>query len=626
MPLSKTIQLGVIILAIQLLRKLKIRLPRITTAAAAALAVSRKSGYQAARRLRILLGEAREAAEEAVDRRERLQLRLENQLLRFERDHPEVRFWERGSHLTSEARSLCVRWFRDHRAELTESGVAETIGVPLSSLRRWEKEADEDCCFPAKPENRGQHRRATPAAVDRVLELHGSLEQSMTLDEFAELFNSRHPQDTLDRKTITRILQAHHKHGIEKRSDEERYHPRFEVYYPGAQAAIDGTDSQVCFSSAPESPITVKQELAIDIASCAILGEALGRTETAEGVQRVMVKAREECESILAVLSDNGPANRSERIERLMDGEAVVGQIFSFPYHPETNGHIEGLFGQFSRITGKIEIDDSSRHSIALSVVASIWRIFIYFHNHSPRKRLGGLSPIEHFRRYTPMPVEVEAARKGLSKRKQRCRDLRRGNPRLADPKFRQLVEGILLRHPLEVTVEDAMKALLRYDECVIRGASNAFFVASERDGFDENKRTFAYFMGIVRNKQKELDQDRIRSQIESENSARRLASQRQEALDRKREKGRQLREQPESVVLNNARLLLLGRLHILRSRFTAGMKCGLEAMEKLGRSSRAQIEELASTIRGWEEFLQMLREKVIALLFSEEERTKGSP
>lgn len=619
-PLSKSIQLGVIILALRLLGELNFSLPRIIRRVAQRLGVSRKSGYQAASRVEELLLSPPGGSGDRALRRELLQLRIRTQVLTYERDHPGVRFADRHGHLLPEAKSLSVRLLREFRGELPESEIAGLIGVALSSLKRWDAEATPECLFPPRPDGRGQHRQSTAEDVKRVLDARRSLERSMTLEEFTEHFNSRHPDSALDRKTITRILQAHRERKIETRDEQKPYHSPFEVYFPGAQIAVDGTETAVVFSSQPEDPVEVKKEVAIDIATSTILGDAIGKEETAEGVERVLVQAQKECETVLAVLSDNGSANRSEKIQALTQEQTAVGSIFSFPRHPQTNGHLEGLFGQFSRIAGRIEIDDHSRESIATSVVMIIWRIFIYFHNYSPRERLGGLSPLEYLRRYAATPPEVEAAREGLEKRRQRSEALRRPHPRLSRAEFRELVEGTLLRHRLEVGLEEALGALLRYDEQVIRNASNAFLVSSQRDGFDERKRTFAYFMGIVRNKQKEIDAERIRRRLEVENTEKLRAQQREEERQRERQKAQEiedLRHRPERVVLEYARKLLVCRLRYMRKTFGEGLRGGLQALLKLGRGSRGQLEELAGAIRGWPEFAEALKEQMVALLFA---------
>ena len=617
--LSKTIQLGVIILALELLGKLKISSPRLVAAAALLLGISRKAGYQARERILEVLQGASTPPEDL--RRELVLLRIRNQVLTYERDHPGVRFADRGQHVPRDAKVLCVRILRDFRSELSESEIAILLGVALSSLRRWNEEAEESGEIPAKPEHRGVHRHASPEDTQRVLEEYKLLLEPMTLEEFTRRFNEKHLENTLDRKTITRILQRAGLRDVEPRDASRPYHGTFKVYFPGAQAALDGTKCDVIFTSAPKETITLTEEVAIDIASSAILGEALGQEEDSDGVERVLVRARTECAPILSVLSDNGSANRSERIERVVAEEGGLGQIFSFPAHPRTNGHMEGLFGQFSRIAGRIEVDDSSRGVLARSLVAVIWRIYTHFHNHSPRKRLGGVSPLEYLRRYHAEPKEVEEARAGLRKQKRRSEALRKAHPRLSDERFRGEVKRIVETHGLEVPLEEALRALLNYDSQVIQSASNAFFVYSCRDGFDEEKRTFAYFMGIVRNKQNELDAARIQShlgtlqaeRVRAEGEQARRQIQKEEAEEKEN-----LRVEPERVILQYAKLLLLGRLRILRERSLDGIRRGIKALRGLGRGTRASFESLKATIQSWGKYDEELKEEMVKLLAAE--------
>lgn len=627
---SKTI-FGIIVLALQLLREVGISAPRLVSLVAERLGLARKTGYESARQIRELLAAQRKDSGLEVDQRELARLRIENQILRYERDHPGVRFAERHGHLPLQARSLCVRLLRDFSSVLSASEIAGTIGVALSSLARWEGKADADCRFPQEHDGRGEHRRTSEEDVQRVLKAWEELAEPMALEGFSEHLNSLDPEaKKLDRKTITRILAANSEHEIEPRSGKaktESYHPRFEVYYPGAQIAVDAKESKVIFSSAPTEPVKVKNEIAIDIASSAIVGDAVGKEETAEGVERVLIRARKECEKVLSMLSDNGTANRSERVSAVSERETELGQVFSFPRHPWTNGFAEGLFGQFSRIVGEIEIDDSSKEAIAFSIVSIVWRIFIYFHNYSPRRRLSGLSPIEYLRRYAATRDEVDAARRGIQKRRRHSRDLRRPHPRLSDPEFRGLVTRSLERVKLEVDLDEALKALLPFDSTVISNAATALFVAAQRDGFDERKRTFAYFIGIVKNKQKELDADRVRAQLASENTASRGAKVRAEERERARQKEEELEDlerNPERVILRYARRLLIGRLHYMKQPLGDGLRRGLEALERLGRATRSRLDEMAQTIRGWGEFSEELKADMVAMLRREHQRIAG--
>jgi transposase InsO family protein len=620
--LSKANQLGIIILAFQLLRGVKFPLPRLVRGVARLLGVSAKAGYQAARRISERLRSSEEPESSETPRRELLRLRLRNQVLTYERDHPEVRFAEHHRHLPREARSLCVRLLRDFREELSESDIAAEIGVSLSSLRRWDEEANEHLEFPEKPERRGLQRRASAEDVERVLKLHGDLKESMSLEEFSAHFRASYPDQPLDRRTITRILQRHELREIETRSTSEPYHPPFEVYFPGAQAAIDATKCEVVFQSDPERPVTLTQEVAIDIASAAILGEALRKEEDAAGVERVLVLAREECQSILAVLSDNGSANRAHKVEEFLSHSGAISQVFSFPYHPQTNGYVEGLFGQFWRIVERIEIDDTSRETLAASIVVVVWRIFIYFYNHSPRKRLDGLSPMEYLRRYAALPEEVEAAKKALRRQRERSRALREKHPRLGDPRFRSEVEHLLKLHRFEVLLDRALKALQPYDLRVIESSSNAFFLQSQRDGFDERKRTFAYFLGIVRNKQKELDEARLRARFDAEMARKdrqELEEHRRRLESEKAQEEEDLKSQPERVILSYSRLLLSGKLQLMRRTWLEGLRGALRALHSLGRGTQRILEQLAMTIQGWGKYSEELKRQMVSLLYEED-------
>ncbi len=631
MLLSKTIQLGVIVLALRLLGKLDVRAPRIISLAGRLLGVSRKAGYETAERIEKALCGMAEKGDEKDLRRQNLILRIRNQVLSYECEHPGVRFQERGRHLPAEARSFCVRLIRDFKKEeLSESEIAALLGVPLSSLRRWEWEADEAAAFPLRPDRRGLHRHATAEDARAVVAEFKKLRErgeSMTLEEFTEHYRQQCPERPLDRRTITRILQAEGLREVETRDSTERYHERFEIFFPGAQVAIDATECRVAFKGESPEEITVVKEVAIDIATQTILGDALETHENSRGVKRVLVKARRECVSMLAVLSDNGPANRSETTRIFIERESGALGIFSFPYHPQTNGHLEGVFGQFSRIAGTFEIDDSSREALARSIVEVIYRVYGHFHNYSPRKRLGGISPLAYLRRFgRPPPERIEEARRGLERRKERSEASRRPPERLSDPRFRSLVSGALERCRIHKPLEEALRALLHYESQAIESAATAFFTYSQRDGFDESKRSFAYFMGIVRRKQKEIDEGRAHTEV-GRQKLRRLQAEceaQQQKLERERaQEAEDLRHEPERVVLSYADLLLRGRLRLMRRTWTDGLRRGLRALLDLRRPRRV-VDQLAETIRAWADHSEGLKREIVELLYAEYEASRG--
>ena len=631
--LSNIKKLGVIVLATKYLENLNLPTSRMISAAARALGVSRKTGYEAAQRIEkaLLDHPGQKPGEEGALQREVFLLRIQNQVLRYERDNRNVRFAANGPHLPRDAKSLCVRILRDFKDKLSLGDIAAAIGVAPSSLSRWDSEADSDCRFPAKPEQRGRHRHAKPQDAQQVVEAFKNLTEDTTLEEFTKQYNAEHADTPLDRRTITRILQAAGLYTPEarrKRSDKD-YHGEVAVYFPGAQAAVDGKKTTVRFTAAPEQSVTLVKEVAVDIASGAIVGDALVPHENGDGVRRVVVKAREECQSLLAVLADNRSSNTAPKTQWAMEEHSELGTIFTFPYHARTNGHVEGLFGRFSRIVDTIEIDDTSRETMARSIVETVWRIFIGFHNWSPRARLDGKSPLEYLRTYTVLPHEVEKARKGLADQQQRSRKSREPHPRLSDPAFRSLVTRVLAEHQFDrIKLEKALKSLVHYDRSVIESASCAFSAYSKRDGFDEKKRHFAYFMGIVKNKQKSLDENRrnaaadvLRAQrLLDEGAGEREAVEQEEQTERE-----DLRTQPEVVILTYAQMLMRGRFRLLKQKCLRRIREALRSLRSLERATTQGLEKLTLSIRTLPDFAEDVKEHMIRLLSEECEKLTGT-
>ena len=348
----------------------------------------------------------------------------------------------------------------------------------------------------------------------------------------------------------------------------------------------------------------------------------MGKSENAEGVKEVTVKAGTQCPSLLAFLADNGSANKAEEARLSAKQNSELGTIFTRPYHPWTNGHLEGLFGSFSKAVGEIEIDDTNRHTLAQSIVEVVWRAFEYFHNNSPRKRLGGKSPIEYLRTYAVLPADLAKARKGLKAQKKRSERKRISSERLQDPPFRALVARIVKEHKFkDVELDHALKSLVHFDTSVIEGASSSFFAQSKREGFEESKRSFAYFMGIVRNKQRRLDQSRRNAQADVLNARRIIdENRRQEELidGEERKELEELRTQPQAVVMRYARLLMKGRFKRLRNLCLEGIRKALRALFRVGKTKSQIFEALKLSVQALAEFSEEIKERMIALLFEE--------
>jgi hypothetical protein len=193
---------------------------------------------------------------------------------------------------------------------------------------------------------------------------------------------------------------------------------------------------------------------------------------------------------------------------------------------------------------------------------------------------------------------------------------------------FCQQVDGIIQEHRFDIDRGKALEVLVHFDQSVIDSANVAFCAYSKRDGFDERKRHFAYFMGLVKRKQKEVDQARRNAAAEilrtqrllDENAAHERTleeEQRQEELD--------LKTRPERVILKYADLLMRGRFRLMRNMCFGRIRQGLIALRRLGRTGTQIIALLAVKIRSLPEFAEDRKDRMVTLLSEEIAKLTGT-
>ena len=155
----------------------------------------------------------------------------------------------------------------------------------------------------------------------------------------------------------------------------------------------------------------------------------------------------------------------------------------------------------------------------------------------------------------------------------------------------------------------------------MIASSSRAFYVTSRRDVFEETKRSFAYFMGIVRRKQRESDSARLRRRSELDRTRQRLEHDRRHdrAVERERvQELEDLRKNPERVVLSVADRLMRGEFRLLVTSLRAKLSSALESLQRLGRNTKRGIEELGFAIRSLAEPSEELKRRMLELLEQE--------
>jgi len=270
---------------------------------------------------------------------------------------------------------------------------------------------------------------------------------------------------------------------------------------------VDGKELKVEFNGTQYS---FNLETCKDIATDAITSHKISDQETAEVVIEVLEEHLRLHGKPLSLLMDNSKANLSVEVECLLKEQGVM-DILAYPGKAETKGHIEGENSRIEDKIGTIRIKGRSEREIAKSVLERVISLYVEMRGQTPRCSVCNRMPLE-LMNYEP--TQEERARAQGELRKQRGKSqAHRNEDRAPIPEEKEiLIQGVMGRNGLEVTdIGRFHKTLRSYDTQAIKKAEEDFYAYSFRENFCERKRTGQYFVGIVRNKQIEIDQQRKR-------------------------------------------------------------------------------------------------------------------
>lgn len=340
------------------------------------------------------------------------------------------------------------------------------------------------------------------------------------------------------RKTIEDILFANNLWNPKTLAGKKKgsYKAKIAKYAPHIQSVLDGKQVVVHLKDASYC-ITI--EFSKDMATDAIGGYAIGKTEDAELVKQAFLNHCENHQRPKASLTDNGKGNQRAAIEL-----GATGTLFikAMPYRPQTKGQIEGEFGIFERNVSSLRIDNSDNESLVKSVLKIIVETYIKVRNNSPRCSVCPFTPSK-LMKSAPDKEYVDTAWQVLQQREQKKREDAEKRA-LREKEFDYLIDSIAAEHRLDGNIYRMKTSLKNIEKSVLRAAEQNFSVYSMRDNFDESKRTMAYFCGICRKLQQKNDQMR-----------KKIIAQKRYSLDDEFRREREQIEREQSIVRENQNL-----------------------------------------------------------------------
>lgn len=302
------------------------------------------------------------------------------------------------------------------------------------------------------------------------------------------------------RKTVDDMLLAN---GLRtpkvKPLSKSTYYTPVKKYVPHVQSVMDGKHVVVRVNDQSYSFV---MEYSKDMATDAIGGSCIGKTETAELVKAAFENHRHNYQTPISTLIDNGRGNVKAAIDLGAEGTLFIR---AYPNRPQTKGIIEGEFGLFERSVSTIHIQGTNHQELALSMLEQLSRLYIRLRNSSPRCSTCPFTPAKLMQANLTKTTADEAwdALKNERDKKQRQQQQRLK----ISQEQHELLDSVIDNFRLKGDRLRFKKSLNWVEQSIIKEAETLFGMYSQKDNFDESKRTMAYFSAIARNLQQKKDQ-----------------------------------------------------------------------------------------------------------------------
>lgn len=315
---------------------------------------------------------------------------------------------------------------------------------------------------------------------------------------FTDHIRKEHNLD-LSRKTVSDILIANDLHRVSTKRRRPRFYQSIRQTVPNGLISIDGSEMTIVIDHVP---YTFNLEMAVDVRSYCHSAFSIGDTETSEEVVRVIEEHIVKHGLPLGILADHRSGNLSSETLSYLNRKGI-DLVPAGPGNPKGNGTIEGAFSRLKETIGNIRLDTSSPRALAKSVLGIIISLYIRMRNRIPRTG------------EKPTPIETIKLSVSEEERKKLREHYQRRIRKTDDPDLNSKLDRldwVIRSHNLEIdepSYKRAQKCVTSCELAAIARSEESFLVAIRRDR--GGRCTLPYFFGILRNIQKEMDDDAYR-------------------------------------------------------------------------------------------------------------------
>ena len=281
----------------------------------------------------------------------------------------------------------------------------------------------------------------------------------------------------------------------------------FRILFPNAQWLGDGKDVVVIWG---EQRFVFNLELMLDVASNAAMGLYVSRAESAKAVEHAYEEGKDACGGVppIATSLDNKPCNHSPEAKAALDDTIVLR---STPGRGQAKSPLEGAFGLLQQELPPLVLTGDTDEEKAAEFLWFVLTAYYTGRNGRPRKKLGGLSPAQACARSKHTQEDIDRAVKYFRELQDRDEQARLTRDARLDPvRITLLTEGLA-----KLGIPDPDNRLARSlayycRDAIVRGLAT-FESKRDVDTIPAKEADHGrYLGGIIRNLHTQLELDRF--------------------------------------------------------------------------------------------------------------------
>ena len=374
--------------------------------------------------------------------------------------------------------------------------IAWTLQMSITTLSDWDKLFDSDMVPYKKPEKRGKSAKVTIEIVRSIVAKAREIQaqgEKIRIKQFCRTTRDELAIE-LGRKTVQEILVANDLYAPSTRIRRPRFYRNICRRIPNGLLSLDGSEFVI---TVDDKPYKFNLELGVDVGSFCHTGFDIRQTETSQAVIAVLEKHRKSYGLPLGVLFDHGRANMSDDVAKWLQDNGVE-RVPVGPGNPKGNGTDEGAFSQLKNVLGSLNVRTSSPEELGRDLLNMLVSVYIKMRNKLSLRR----SPCS-----PETAMKAEISDQEYQHEKERIL-VHKESKKTTDEEQQKLdsLYTVIKQHDLlldNASMKRAKSTMKSYSLSAIHKTERAFVVAVNRK---QDRKNISYFFGILRNIQKEED------------------------------------------------------------------------------------------------------------------------